>query len=322
MLSHPTFSRLTPLDRLLIGYAIYVGLFIAFNYSTSRRVAPLLAAHAIIVLVIFALPARGSEWERRRSGESLVRTGARQVLRFLRHMYPLGLVIFFFEEVRYFVNSLWADNPYWFEPILYAADEAIFSGSPVVLLNSLVGMPQDEIMHFFYFSYYLVVLGGGSFAYIGMPVSKEPPAQGFERAITSVTAAFLFAFVWYPYLPARGPWENPELMAGLTPFQGFVFTSWIETIIAHGAVSGGCFPSAHVAGAFGMSFGLLKHHPVAGRLCLFLAIGMAASCVYTRYHHAVDIVAGLVCAALGYAFARRVTGRRATRMPALERPIG
>jgi membrane-associated phospholipid phosphatase len=185
-----------------------------------------------------------------------------------------------------------------------AADQAILGGTPGVLLNPYVGMPQDEIMHFFYFSYYLVVLGGGSFAYIGSPFTRMPPAPGFELAVTSVTASFLFAFIWYPYLPARGPWESPELMAGLTPFQGLVFTPWIETIIAHGAVSGGCFPSGHVAGTFGMSFGLLPSHPRAGRFCLFLAIGMACACLYTRYHHGLDIVAGLACAGLGYGFAR------------------
>ncbi len=305
-----TSNRLTALDRLLLVYTAYIGCFIALNFGTVRRPVELLFAHAAILAFIFWLPARGAGWESRSPGETLPRTVVRQMLRFLRHMYPLGFVIFYFEEVRYFVNSLWPHEPYWFEPYLYAADQAILGGSPAVLFNDYIGMPQDEIMHFFYFSYYLVVLGGGSFAYIGAPLVKKPPAAGFETAMSSMIAAFLFAFVWYPYLPARGPWENPALMEGLTPFQGLVFTPWIEAIIAHGAVSGGCFPSGHVAGTFGMTFGLLGHHPRAGRLCLFLATGMAAACLYTRYHHGLDIVAGLACAGLGYAFARRATRTR------------
>ena len=92
-------------------------------------------------------------------------------------------------------------------------------------------------------------------------------------------------------------------MANLTPFQGVVFTPWIETIIAHGAVSGSCFPSGHVAGSFGMIFGLLLKYPRFGRLCLFLAVGMACVCLYTRYHHRLDVAAGLLCAGLGYGFA-------------------
>jgi hypothetical protein len=295
---------LNPLDRLLIGYTAFVGVFIAINYGTTRRPLELLIAHLAIIGLILWLPARGASWEDRRPVEPPAHTVVRQTLRFLRHMYPLSLVIFYFEEVRYFVNALWTSNPYWFESHLFAADKALFGGTPGVLLNPYVGMPQDELMHFFYFSYYLIVLGGGAFAYVGSPFSSKPPARGFELAITSVTASFLFAFIWYPYLPARGPWESPELMAGLTPFQGVIFTPWIETIIAHGAVSGGCFPSGHVAGTFGMSFGLLPNHPRAGRVSLFLAVGMASACLYTRYHHGLDILAGLLCAVLGYGFAR------------------
>ena len=304
-------QRLTSLDRLILGYTALLGVFIAFNFSTVLRPAQLLFAHAAIIAIVLALPARGARWERPSLDEPFSWTAVRGLLLYLRHMYPLGLVIFYFEEVAYFVNALWTDAPYWFEPLLFAADRSLFSGSPTVLLNSLVGMPQDEIMHFFYFSYYLIVLGGGTLAYLSSPIRKDPTAAAFQLAITSVTASFLFAFIWYPYLPARGPWETAELMSGLTPFQGIIFTPWIETIIAHGAVSGACFPSGHVAGSFGMTFGLLPHHRRVGRLCLFLACGMAVSCVYTRYHHAVDIFAGLACAALGYAFARLTTHNQA-----------
>ena len=257
-------NRLTALDRLLIGYTALLALFIAVRFAHVRRPVELLLAHAAILACIVMLPARGAAWESRGADESLAWTATRQALRFLRYMYPLGLVIFYFEEVRYFVNALWPDNPYWFEPSLFAADRAIFGGSPGVLLNPFWGMPQDEIMHFFYFSYYLVVLGGGSFAYIGYPFTRKPPAAGFETAITSMTAAFLCAFVWYPYLPARGPWGERRADAGADRFPSLVFTPWIETIIAHGAVSGACFPSGHVAGTFGMSFGLLPHHPQRG----------------------------------------------------------
>ncbi len=310
-------ERLNALDRLLIGYASAVGLFIAVNFSTARRPAELLLAHAVIIGLMVALPARGAAWENRTPAESLIWTVLRQALRFLRYMYPLALAIFFFEEVGYFVNALWPHDPYWFEAHLFAIDRAVFGGSPGVLVNPYVGMPQDEIMHFFYFSYYLILLGGGSFAYLGWPLTNKPPAAGFNTAITSVTAAFLFAFIWYPYLPARGPWEHPDLVKGLQPFQGILFTPWIETIIAHAAVSGACFPSGHVAGSFGMSFGLLPNHPRAGRLCLFLATGMAAACLYTRYHHGADVAAGLVCAGLGYAFARRFTKAPHARQIAL-----
>ena len=161
-------------------------------------------------------------------------------------------------------------------------------------------------MHFFYFSYCLIILCGMSFAFLGT-AWKPPPAPGFETALTSCVMAFLVAYVWFPFLPARGPWENPQVMAGLPPFQGGVFTAAIEEIIRRGAVSGGCFPSAHVAGAWGVVFGLARYHPRVAWAVSFFAAGMSFACVYTRYHHAVDVPAGFLAGAIGAWIAWKIT---------------
>ena len=113
---------------------------------------------------------------------------------------------------------------------------------------------------------------------------------------------------------ARGPWENPELMAELVPMEGFVFTWMMDQIIHHGAVSGNCFPSGHVAGAWAIVFGLAwtPGHRKTVYTFGFLSIGMTFSCVFTRYHHAVDMPAGFVCgllgALIGGAWVRRARG--------------
>ena len=185
-------------------------------------------------------------------------------LRFLRYSYPLLLILFYFEEVAQTVNAMWSHAPHWFESYLYAADRWLFGELPALMMNGWVGLVQDELMHAFYFSYYLILIGGVVIAWMGEKGSPKP-APGFQSTLTSVITAFFLCYVWYPYLPARGPWENPELMARMTPFTGVLFVPIIERIIEHGAVSGGCFPSAHVAGAWGIAFGLL---PVPEKACL------------------------------------------------------
>jgi membrane-associated phospholipid phosphatase len=87
-------------------------------------------------------------------------------------------------------------------------------------------------------------------------------------------------------------------MAGLRPFGGWVFTRAIEVIIAGAAVSGGCFPSAHVSGAWALTFGLYATDRRAALWFGLLASGLSIACVYTRYHHAVDVLAGLTVAAV------------------------
>ncbi len=254
---------------------------------------------------MLVLPRRGARWEQSRPGEPALLFGARELLRFLRYGYPLLLIIFFFEEVEHTVHAIWPASRYWFEAHLYAADRALFGATPAIGLAAWQGPWLDELMHFFYSTYYYIVIGGASAAWIiGYKRNGKAPGPGYAHAMTAVVAAFLCAFVWYPWLPARGPWENPELMATLPPFEGFSFQRLIEVIIAGGAVSGGCFPSGHVAGSWGMTLGLWPYHWRTASVFAVFAVGMSVACVYTRYHHAVDIAAGLACALAGAAIAR------------------
>jgi membrane-associated phospholipid phosphatase len=87
-------------------------------------------------------------------------------------------------------------------------------------------------------------------------------------------------------------------MAGLRPLGGWVFTRAIELIIAGAAVSGGCFPSAHVSGTWALVFGLYATNRKAALWSGLLAVGLSVACVYTRYHHAVDVLAGLTVAVM------------------------
>ena len=294
-------------DWLIAVYTVSTGLLIAARHAEIHEPFRLLAAHAGILLFLALLPPRGAAWERAKPGESLAVFLAREAVRYVRYGYPLLLVIFFFEEVERTILAVWPTSGYWFEARLYEADRALFGESPAVLLAAIQSPWLDELMHFFYSTYYYILIGGSGAAwFIGYKRNGQAPGPGYGLAITSVTAAFLCAFVWYPWIPARGPWENPELMATLPPFEGFSFQRLIEVIIAGGAVSGGCFPSGHVAGSWGMTLGLWPYHWRTAAVFGFFAAGMSVACVYTRYHHAVDVAAGVACAVAGFGIARAV----------------
>lgn len=286
-------GRFAPLDILVVTYTAWVALLVAWFHGNIQKPIPILVFHAIVLGAILALPARGAPWETAPAGESALRRNVRGGLRFLRYTYPLLLVLFFFEEVQQTVGAVYPDSPYWFEPTLYAWDRWVFGELPAILLDPFVGFWQDEILHGFYFSYYFILVGGVVSMYFG---GRERPSAAFQPTLSTAITAFILCFGWYPFLPARGPWENPELMASLKPFQGLVFTPIIQKIIEHGAVSGGCFPSSHVAASWGVVFGVARfRRKTAGILALF-ALGMSFACVYTRYHHAVDVAAGLIAA--------------------------
>ncbi len=300
--------RFLTLDFLVFGYTAWIGAFAAFFYDEMPNPAAILALHLFIMAVMLLIPARGAAWE----VEPLLgwKRHVRSGTRFFRYTYPLLLVLFFFEEGHQTVNAMWSQAPHWFESSLYAADLRVFGELPALFMNDWVGPIQDELIHMFYFSYYFIFVGGVIYAFFAGGGSKTP-APGFQTVITTVLLAFFLCFVWYPFLPARGPWENPELMAGMTPFKGFVFVPIIERIIAHGAVSGGCFPSSHVAGAWGAVLGLWGFHRKPAILLGIFASGMSLACVYTRYHHAVDVAAGFTAAVVAAVVSYSLTASEA-----------
>jgi len=291
----------TTLDWGIALYTIYVSVLLLVTRSIPEWWI-LLILHGVLLAALAMIPARGESWERRRV-EAGWRVTLRQIGVILRYMYPLVIVLLFFEEGQYIVNILYPDSPYWFEKYLYAADQWLFGTHPSLFLLSWRSRPLDELMHFFYFSYFLVLICG---PLIGRIPPKGSPNREtgftrpeFESALTCMVLGFLCAFVWYPWIPARGPFENLELIASQPPFEGGVFTAWARGITDGAYVSGNCFPSAHVAGTWGVTFGLLFYYRRLGIFMAVLAVGVSISCFYTRYHHFVDVPAGFLMGLMG-----------------------
>ncbi len=254
------------------------------------------------------LPSRGAAWEKPRTTDSRWLSAARSTARFLRYTYPALLLTPFFEEVALTVNAAAPDTPYWFERFLLQADRTLFGGTPAVALSQAGGPLLDEIMHAFYFAYFSVDHRRDRHCLERWPPRARTPAPGFHTAMTCMMLGFFLSYVWYPFLPARGPMgDTPTVMAGLRPFDGWLFTDAIALIIGNAAVSGGCFPSAHVSGAWALTFGLYGNRPKGGDLVRSVAAGLSVACVYTRYHHAVDVVAGLTVATIAAMIGVRLT---------------
>ena len=99
-------------------------------------------------------------------------------------------------------------------------------------------------------------------------------------------------------------------MRTLPEFGGILFTPLARGLIDHVGVSGGCFPSAHLSGTWGLIVGLAPAHRKQAGWFALVATGLGVACVYTRYHHVVDVLAGL-----GAGVAGGVLGLLLTRVP-------
>jgi membrane-associated phospholipid phosphatase len=276
----------------------------------APRSSYILGGHVAIILGLLLLPPRGAAWEQPGAADSRWRSSARSIARFLRYTYPALLLTPFFEEVSFTVNATAAETPYWFEHYLFSADRTLFGDTPAVMLSRAGNPVLDEIMHAFYVSYFLLIIGGIVIAWNTGRGDSGTPGRPFHTVMTCMMLGFFLSYVWYPFLPARGPWEHPEVMAGLRPFGGWLCTRAVGLIMAGAAVSGGCFPSAHVSGTWALTFGLYATDRRAARWFALLAVGLSVACVYTRYHHAVDVLAGLtvaiIAAMVGFALTRHL----------------
>ena len=85
--------------------------------------------------------------------------------------------------------------------------------------------------------------------------------------------------------------------------------SLVRSIQAKGSIHGGCFPSSHVAAAFAVLFSARRYEKTIFWILLPIVLSLAVSIVYTRYHYAVDSVAGamvgVACFFLGEKISRK-----------------
>jgi hypothetical protein len=159
---------------------------------------------------------------------------------------------------------------------------------------NLVWMPAmphlwfSEIMQFFYFSYYVLLIGVPAY------LLARSGVQAGRDTVLRVSAVYLACFVIYALLPAVGPLGAFPRFAGAE--QGW-FRAVNDALHAAGDAMGTAFPSSHVAGAVTMAWLARRHGPPwLGRLAMALACGVVPATVYTQNHFAVDAVAGAALA--------------------------
>lgn len=126
-------------------------------------------------------------------------------------------------------------------------------------------------------------------------VSGERQKVGRFLFVFATAVLLCYAqLVFWPSEPPRTIFPGEDLPAYLTIFRRF--NLWM---LAGAGIHTGVFPSAHVAGAFSVAFGMRRVranrrwvHP----LLFTMAVLIALATVYGRYHYLADAGAGLLTA--------------------------
>ena len=245
----------------------------------------LVAAHAMGAALLFRL-ARSRK------------TGAPRWIDWL----PLAIVPFLYFEMP--LLNQWAGQGYYDE-LVRGWEQSLLSGDPSSTWAGSMPWPVlSEVLHFAYLSYY--------------PLIYLPPlvpflardAQGFKEAMTALTLTFVICFVAFIVFPVQGPRYASPAPAGVPDG---LFRRLVLDVLESGSSRGTAFPSSHVAVAITQSAvavrygGALGYRGALGYGLFALSTALACGAVYGGFHYAVDVLAGLVVAAIAVPTALRLT---------------
>jgi membrane-associated phospholipid phosphatase len=303
----------TFIDYATQGYIALVALLIVLLHNHTVPAWPwLVAAHLICLglvhLLIHAAAARP----------------ANRVLDLFRHFYPVLLYTGFYRETGMLSQMLHEGH---LDAVFIRLDQIFFGFQPS--LEFMLAWPSVWVSELFYLSYfsYYIMIGG-----VGLALFFRN-RQGFYHYVSVVSFVFYALYLTYIFLPVIGPriiytdiapfnpppevlpvsaWVFPE------PVLNGPFHQLMGVIYHYFETDGAAFPSSHVAIALVTVYFSFCYLPRIRWFHLVMAILLCLSTVYCRYHYAVDVLGGVLTAALllplGNWFYRRY-GENSAAMP-------
>jgi membrane-associated phospholipid phosphatase len=284
----------TFVDYATQGYlALSAALILCFHNATVVHWSWLVAIHFGLSLLIHVLVFRRSK------------PGVSPAVDFLGHFYPVLLYTFFYAETGW-LNRMFFSH--YLDPVVARADQTLFGFQPGIrFMERLPYLLVSEVFYAAYFSYYLMIGG------IGLALFLRDRKQFFHY-VSVISFVFYLCYVAYIVLPVVGPrvflkeipgyslpdeWQRQMLVeeypATVTSGVFFRLMAFIYRIFES---PGAAFPSSHVAVAVTTVWFSFRYLPVIRFPHLVAAVLLCLATVYCRYHYAVDVLAGLLTAAV------------------------
>ncbi len=226
-------------------------------------------------------------------------------LDFLRHFYPVLLYTWFFSETGW-LNRMFVRE--YLDPLAIRWDQALFGCQPaVVFMYKLPYLVVSELFYAAYFSYYVMIAGVGLALYLRN-------RRQFFHYVSVVSFVFYICYTIYIVLPIIGPRVFFHDVAGYSlpeQYQNLAVTDVYPAAVERGMffkimafiyrvfeAPGAALPSSHVAVALTTVFFSFRYLRPIRYAHLATAILLCLATIYCRYHYAVDVLAGVITAAL------------------------
>ncbi len=264
--------RLLPVELVLLTYlAIITPL--ALIRAAARPVTLWVAGINLMIVLLVVLVGRVAE---------------RGPGRWLRELYPLGLIVALYSQVD-LLNGFGVTVVH--DAAVQGWEAALFGGQ--ISREWWQAAPSrfwSTVLHGAYFAYYpivatppLVFLHRGDFG-------------AARRAVCWTVTTYLLCYVGFLAFPVAGPYYEFPRPSG--PFVDNIMARLVYGTLAQGSSYGAAFPSSHVAAALAATAAALVG---SRRLGLFLALPttlLLIGVVYCQMHYAIDAVAGAALATI------------------------
>jgi membrane-associated phospholipid phosphatase len=244
-----------------------------------------LAVMAAVVIVMGWLAAR----EERLPG----------VLQVVANFYPAVLLPLVFNALGPLIEAL-RGGPR--DDLLIAADRAMFGVDVTVWAERFVTPLANDVFAVAYTTYYLL---GLTLAALLWAFRREDA----RRYFFTIVLAYYVSYTGYFFIPGLGPRatlaERQTVSVHTTP----ISTAIDDTLNRLEQTKYDAFPSGHTMIAMVVLIVAWKRLRTAFWFLLPLATGLIISTIYCRYHYAIDVIAGIVLAAVTVPLSDRLYDR-------------
>ncbi|RKY49891.1 MAG: hypothetical protein DRP91_03130 [Candidatus Neomarinimicrobiota bacterium] len=195
--------------------------------------------------------------------------------------FPLISCLFFYVEASTLDNLIF---PNTFDSFLAKLDTQI-TGTPLykILSPKINSALIDELMHAFYFSYYIILFLPALFIFL-----KDE--EFFKRMIFGIVLMLYIHYFFFMIFPSDGPICMRDKLFG----NGRIFIPIMKLIYRFGEQGGGAFPSTHVSASLMVYLFSRNFFRRRAWIVGIFTAGIFIATIYCSYHYTIDSLAGLI----------------------------
>ena len=262
-------KALSPLDIVTIFYIVISTLYMCIGASKLQDMAFHILVRVAILGLIGLLVFLNDRY-------------TNGYMSFLKNLYPLIFISFFYTETSYLKNIFIGTN---LDAQVAHLESYLWGCQPSILFSQYVPQPWFcELMNICYFSYYLITSG------VCLAIYFKNRAESYE-SIFIVICSFYLYYIVFALIPVAGP----QFFFGYSDVEPpYLFGKIMHYILINAEEPTGAFPSSHVGVSLILSYVAFKHQKLVFYVSLPFVIGICFATVYLKAHYLVDVIGAFI----------------------------